>query len=242
MDILSQIVCYHNDDFFVLWKPNGIPTTFGKEQCFLDILLTNKQINKTTDFSIPKFLVPYIDFPDFVPCTLTEDKIQEQFTTFGKDEELWLLNRLDNETAGFLYFAKTQKAFERYRHFQAEGKINKWYIAQIQGTPKESAFEITMPIMHHKHKEDRMIFVRGPKDERKGRSKLHYTNTIVKVLHTDEKTGVSTLLVGIYKGVRHQIRVHLAGIGYPVMWDTLYGKDIKTGNLCLWSVGFQIQE
>lgn len=74
-----------------------------------------------------------------------------------------------------------------------------------------------MPIMHHKHKEDRMIFVRGPKDELKGRSKLHNPSTIVKVLHTDKTTGISTLLVGIYKGVRHQIRVHLAGIGYPVV-------------------------
>ncbi|MEI6117984.1 MAG: hypothetical protein WCP92_01685 [bacterium] len=56
-----------------------------------------------------------------------------------------------------------------------------------------------MPIMHHKHKEDRMIFIRSPKDELKGRSKVHHPITIVKVLHNDETTGISTLLVGIYK-------------------------------------------
>ena len=99
-----------------------------------------------------------------------------------------------------------------------------------------------MPIMHHKHKQDRMIFIRSPKDQLKGRSKIHHSSTIVKVLHTNTTTDISTLLVGIYKGVRHQIRVHLAGIGYPVLGDILYGKDIKAGNLCLWSVGFQIQE
>jgi tRNA pseudouridine32 synthase/23S rRNA pseudouridine746 synthase/23S rRNA pseudouridine1911/1915/1917 synthase len=60
-------------------------------------------------------------------------------------------------------------------------------------------------------------------------------------LHSDETTGVSTLLVGIYKGVRHQIRVHLAWIGYPVMGDPLYGKENEAGKLRLWSVGFQIQ-
>lgn len=49
--------------------------------------------------------------------------------------------------------------------------------------------------MHHKHKKDRMIFVRGPKDEAKGRSKVHHPSTIIKVLHTDAKTGISTLLV-----------------------------------------------
>lgn len=96
--------------------------------------------------------------------------------------------------------------------------------------------------MHHKHKQDRMIFVRSPKDELKGRSKVHHSITIVKVLHTDPTTDISTLLVGIYKGVRHQIRVHLAGIGYPVVGDILYGKGLQTGNLCLWSVGFQIHD
>lgn len=224
-----------------MWKPNTLPTAFGNELCFLDILL-GKQLISDTDFSLPSFLLPYIDLPDFKSCTLQQASIQHQLDVFWKDKELGLLNRLDNETAGFLYFAKTQEAFDRYRHLQSEGKINKRYIAQIQWIPNETAFEIDMPIMHHKHKEDRMIFIRGPKDELKGRSKVHHPSTIVKVLHTDTKTDVSTLLVGIYKGVRHQIRVHLAGIGYPVIGDTLYGKDTTPGKLRLWSVGFQIQE
>jgi len=107
--------------------------------------------------------------------------------------------------------------------------------------PNESTFEIKLPIMHHKHKEDRMIVLRNNKEKYKWRSKVQITNTIVKVLHTNQEN-VTTLLVGIYKGVRHQIRVHLAGIGYPVIWDTLYGKDKNKGGLCLWSVGFQINE
>ena len=114
-----------------MWKPSALPTTFGQETCFVDVLL-GKSINSDTDFSIPKFLLPYIDLPDFTLCTLHSASIQHQLDIFGKDEELGLLNRLDNETAGFLYFAKTQEAFDRYRQLQSEGKINKWYIAQIQ--------------------------------------------------------------------------------------------------------------
>lgn len=223
-----------------MWKPSTLPTTFGKETCFLDILL-DKKIHIDTDFSIPNLLLPYIDLPDFSPCSINQSLIQDQLNVFGKEEEIGLLNRLDNETAGFLYFAKTQEAFDRYRQLQSEGKVHKRYIAQIQWTPKDSAFEIDMPIMHHRHKEDRMIFIHSPKDELKGRSKVHHPKTIVKVLHTNPSTGISTLLVGIYKGVRHQIRVHLAGIGYPVIGDPLYGKDTKPGNLRLRSVGFQIQ-
>jgi len=84
------------------------------------------------DFSVPTFLLPYVDLPDFTPCTVKKSLIQQQLAIFGKEKELGLLNRLDNETAGLLYFAKTQEAFDKYRHLQSEGKINKWYIAQIQ--------------------------------------------------------------------------------------------------------------
>jgi len=201
-----------------------------------------KKSDPKTDFAIPEHLFPYIDLPDFVQIELKKTLIDHQIKEFGKDKEFGLLNRLDNETAGFLYFAKSKEAFEKYRRLQSEGKVNKRYIAQIIWTPKESAFEIDMPIMHHKYKEDRMIFVHSPKDEQKWRSKVHTPSTIVKVLHTDAATNITTLLVGIYKGVRHQIRVHLAGIGYPVIGDTLYGNEKNTGNLNLWSVGFQIHE
>ncbi len=222
----------------MLWKPNGIPTTFGKETCFLDILM-GKQPDLKINFTIPSYLSPYIDLPDFSQIVLKKPLIDHQLQEFGKDKELGLLNRLDNETAGFLYFAKNKKAFERYRRLQTEGKIHKWYIAQIRGLPKESAFEILLPIMHHKYKYDRMIVIRNPKDQKKGRSRVHTSSTIVKVLHTDKNKDITTLLVGIYKGVRHQIRVHLAAVGYPVIGDTLYGNDTDKGNLCLWSVGFQ---
>lgn len=89
-------------------------------------------MDQNTDFSIPEILLPYIDLPDFTPCTLQKASIKHLLDIFGKDGELGLLNRLDNETAGFLYFAKTQEAFERYRQLQTEGKIHKRYIAQIQ--------------------------------------------------------------------------------------------------------------
>jgi hypothetical protein len=67
-----------------MWKPNTLPTTFGKELCFLDILL-GKDINSDTDFSLPKFLLPYIDLPDFKLCILQQASIQHQLDVFGKD-------------------------------------------------------------------------------------------------------------------------------------------------------------
>jgi len=197
--------------------------------------------NQTPDFLIPQHLLPYIDLPDFEHIQLPKHLIDNQIKTFWKEQELGLLNRLDNETAGFLYFTKTSQAYERYKKLQTEGKVHKRYIAQIKGVPKESAFEITLPVMHHKYKEDRMIVLHTPQEKHKGRSKIHNPTTIIKTLHTDKKNN-TTLLVGIYRWVRHQIRVHLAGIGYPVIGDTLYGKDTDKWHLALRSVGFQIDK
>ena len=81
-----------------MWKPRALPTTFGKEQCFLDILL-GEVPNQDITFPIPDFLSPYIDLPDFTLCTLKQAAIDHQMTIFGKEGELGLLNRLDNETA-----------------------------------------------------------------------------------------------------------------------------------------------
>ncbi len=201
-----------------------------------------KDVDAKINFVIPEHLFPYIDLPEFNQIEVKKPFIDHQIKEFWKEDELGLLNRLDNETAGFLYFAKNKKAYEKYRKLQSEGKVHKRYVAQVKGKLNESAFEIAVPIMHHKYKEDRMVFVRSPKDEQKGRSKVHKPSTIVKVIQYDPTKDVSTLLVGIYKGVRHQIRVHLAGVGYPVIGDTLYGEDKTRGNLCLWSVGFQVQE
>jgi len=96
----------------------------------LDILMGKKSDPKT-DFAIPEHLFPYIDLPDFVQIELKKTLIDHQIKEFGKDKEFGLLNRLDNETAGFLYFAKSKEAFEKYRRLQSEGKVNKRYIAQI---------------------------------------------------------------------------------------------------------------
>lgn len=87
MDILSKIICYHNNDFFVLWKPNGVPTTFGKDICFLDMLIGKKPDPKIK-FAIPEHLLPYVDLPDFTQIEIKKSLIDHQMQEFGKDEEL----------------------------------------------------------------------------------------------------------------------------------------------------------
>lgn len=81
MDIISKIICYHNDDFFVLWKPNGIPTTFGKDTCFLDVLM-GKDVDAKINFVIPEHLFPYIDLPEFNQIEVKKPFIDHQIKEF----------------------------------------------------------------------------------------------------------------------------------------------------------------
>ena len=66
--------------------------------------------------------------------------------------------------------------------------------------------------------------------------------TTLETFGPREKPLAALIECRLETGRTHQIRVHLAGIGYPVIGDMLYGKDKDLGGLCLRSVGFQIQE
>lgn len=92
------------DKYYFVRKPHGIPTTFGSQFSYVEKIASEN----------PPFF-----------ASLTQH--------FSADEEYGLLNRLDNDTAGFLYFAKTKSIKEEYKKLQDDQKINKIYIANLQG-------------------------------------------------------------------------------------------------------------
>lgn len=56
------------------------------------------------------------------------------------------------------------------------------------------------------------------------KGKIHQQKTFIQEFEYDAERNISTALVTIKKGIRHQIRVHFAAIGYPLVGDLLYGK------------------
>jgi 23S rRNA-/tRNA-specific pseudouridylate synthase len=91
---------------------------------------------------------------------------------------------LDNDTQGFLYFAKDLPTYDKYKQLQAQNKVEKHYIAQVQGRfcppfvkeglqssvagdPKGGGFLIDYPIMHRSL--EKMIAIKDAKDVKKGR-------------------------------------------------------------------------
>lgn len=124
--------------------------------------------------------------------------------------------------------------FDSYRQLQADNKVEKHYIAQVIG--KYDIKNINYPIMHRSSL--KMIAIKSPTDLKKGRGKEHNVETFITTIDYDPKSNISTLLVKIHKGIRHQIRVHLASVGFPIIGDPLYGKSGTDEILHLRSVGF----
>ena len=239
---------YENKDFILIRKPHGIPSTFGKLESFLDKIKNNESEHNFTWTPLSE-LVPEDIFSfmssrlgDFQPAEDPEVQLRHQVDTFGEDQEFGLLNRLDNETGGFLYFAKNNDVFHQFKTLQKSEKIQKFYLAQIEWrlNSQSSIFHLQFPIMHHKSNPDKMIVIQNPQDLRFGRSQQHDVSTQIEILHYDEKNNRTTILATITRGIRHQIRVHLASNGTAILGDSLYAK--KWEYLHLRSLGFEIKK
>lgn len=146
-------------------------------------------------------------------------RILKEVEGYKKDEG-GLLNRLDNETGGIVLFAKNNNSFHYYSNLMKNKEIEKKYIAVVQGKPYTPEGVIDIPIGHHNKNIKKMVVIDG---KNKYRGRPQQAKTAFKLIQTNER--ISILELSIKKGIRHQIRVHLAYNGLPIIGDKLYNKD-----------------
>lgn len=157
-----------------------------------------------------------------------------------KPEEFGLLNRLDNRTAGLVMVAKTNEAFEQMSRELRQEQWTKLYLAYCYDLGQHPKGVIGLPIAHHPHDSARMVIAREKADYR-GKPQPCMTEfekiTPEKARklwteHLGEKIPFPTfpaspelhtwMLCRIRRGRRHQIRLHLKTLGYPILGDELY--------------------
>lgn len=124
-----------------------------------------------------------------------------------------IVHRLDKETSGVMIVAKTDRAHNSLVQQWQERTVEKEYVALVAGRIEEEEASIDAPIGRDTANRMRMAAVRTGRAAR--------TSFTVA-----ERFAETTLLdVAIETGRTHQIRVHLAMIGFPVVGDTLYGSS-----------------
>ncbi len=142
----------------------------------------------------------------------------QQLENFPDSREIGLLHRLDNETSGVLLFARTPETKTKLMAIQRQGGLRKTYLAWVAGR-LEHGGKIQIPLAHHPKNKKKMRACVDEKEARKlkARDALTYYTPLKSSLHH------SLVQVEIYQGARHQIRVHLASLGHPLLGDPLYG-------------------
>ena len=131
--------------------------------------------------------------------------------------ELELVHRLDKETSGVIIFAKEKKIKDALLKLFKERKVHKVYLAIVDGVPEKLQGKIDKPIGKKGGYEGQTIY--GVSE--KGASAL----TLWKKLRSVEKAAL--IQCEPLTGRTHQIRVHMAWMGHPILGDTQYGKHFR---------------
>jgi 23S rRNA pseudouridine1911/1915/1917 synthase len=123
-----------------------------------------------------------------------------------------IVHRLDKDTSGLMVVAKTERAHQDLSWQIKERRVQKGYLALAVGVPEPSEGVIDAPIARDPRHRKRMAVVIGGRESR----------TRYRV--AERFASYSLLELGLETGRTHQIRVHLAYLGYPLLGDGVYGK------------------
>lgn len=141
---------------------------------------------------------------------------EKELSTLGGVERPGIVHRLDKDTSGLMIITKNNLAHEKIAKLFQTRKIIKKYLALVHGYLSNTHGIIDIPI------------ARTPNNYKK----MHVNETIGKASVTEylvlqESNEKSLLEITLHTGRTHQIRVHLAHLGYPIVGDSLYGKAGK---------------
>jgi 23S rRNA pseudouridine1911/1915/1917 synthase len=149
------------------------------------------------------------------------DRVQAHLAAEGSRAVAQAVQRLDVETTGLVLFSKTEQFQPAFDALVAGGAMRKRYLAEVSGCFPEGDTVIERPLGRDRH------------DARRMRVSPTGKASLTRVTQLETRDGRSLLLVELGTGRRHQIRVHLASLGFPVVGDALYGGERSDEGLML---------
>lgn len=200
-----------------IFPPEDIPIEVVYEN--QDLLVVNKQ---------PYYVVhPTKGHPDGT----IGNGIAKHFAEEGFDGKIRFINRLDRDTSGLLLVAKNGYAQQIISNQMQADAVEKRYMALVYGTVEKDADTINLPIGRPDPEDLRRAVMADGQD-----SITHY-----EVVSRYE--GATLVRIRLETGRTHQIRVHFAHMGHPLIGDELYGcpsTEIKRQALHSYFLKFQL--
>jgi RluA family pseudouridine synthase len=151
------------------------------------------------------------------------DKLAEQFFSErdGRTQRLYTVHRIDKETSGLVVFAKDPDTHKKLSSAFETRQTEKTYTAVIHGRPAwaEGKTSCDLPLVPDGNKKHLTII-----DNYRGKASETFFRLLLSV------GNYSIVEARPLSGRTHQIRVHLAALGHPIVCDNLYGKNSRSGN------------
>ena len=138
-----------------------------------------------------------VNKPPFLESERKKGSVEDLLRKHKKDTKIVAIHRLDRETSGVLLFAKNKRILDKFKDLWRKKDVKKIYLA-----------------ISHNEAEFKKKVINEPIDKK-------YAKTFVITKKTGN--GFSLFEVEIITGRKHQIRIHLAKIRYPIVGDKVYG-------------------
>jgi tRNA pseudouridine32 synthase / 23S rRNA pseudouridine746 synthase len=137
---------------------------------------------------------------------------------FGLPRAPALAHRLDRDTSGCLVLGRHRKALAELGHLFKAGRIGKTYWAIVEGGPAEAEGRIALPL--------------GRKDATRGwwmQADPHGQPALTTWTVLGRTQQFAWLALEPFTGRTHQVRVHCASMGWPIVGDSVYGNATRSG-------------
>lgn len=147
-----------------------------------------------------------------------------EIATLGEPDRPGVVHRLDRDTSGLLVVARSEAAYDGLRSQIANRTVRRRYLALVRGQPEAASGVIDANLGRDRHHRQRVAVLAD------GRPAITRYETLATERCAElSPPWVSLLSCELHTGRTHQIRVHLASIGLPILGDDTYGTSSALG-------------